>query len=297
MIIVKLLGGLGNQMFQYAAGRRLSIVHDVTLKLDTSWFSYRLPDGTARPYALGVFAIQENFATQEEVRSLTGEVSSDIYNRLRSLMQKLKLIHGQREMVKERFLHFDRTVLNLPENAYLEGYWQSEKYFLDVAGVLRKEFTLKEPLAGKNLEIADQIRNTCSVSIHVRRGDYVSNPGITEFHGVCEPAYYHRCIDELSRKFSNAHFFVFSDDPVWTRVHLNFDYPVTYVDHNDSDKGYEDMRLMSLCRHNIIANSSFSWWGAWLNPNPDKLVYAPQRWFNRPDIDTRDLVPSSWIRR
>ena len=296
MIIVKLIGGLGNQMFQYAAGRRLAIAHDVPLKLDTGWFNYMPAGDTTRRYALGVFPIREDFATTEEIRSVTGESSSKIWNRLHSLAEICGLVRASKNIVKERFLHFDQTILDLPNRAYLVGYWQSDKYFHDVDDILRREFTVKVPLAGKNLEIADQIRNTCSVSIHVRRGDYVSNPATTEFHGLCGLEYYRLCTAELARKVANPHFFVFSDDHDWTQQNLNIDFPVTYVDHNDSSEGHEDMRLMSLCCHNIIANSSFSWWGAWLNPNPSKLVYAPRRWFNREDIDTIDIVPSTWMR-
>jgi hypothetical protein len=283
-------------MFQYAAGRRLAIVHRVPLKLDTGWFNYMPPEDTTRRYALGIFPVQEDFATLDEIRSFTGESSSKIWNRLHSFAEKYGLAPASKHTVKERFLHFDQSILNLPNRAYLIGYWQSNKYFHDVENILRREFMVEAPLAGKNLEIANQIRNTNSISIHVRRGDYVSNPATTEFHGICGIEYYRLCIAELVKKVAYPHFFVFSDDHNWTHENLKIDFPVTYVDHNDSGAGYEDMRLMSLCRHNIIANSSFSWWGAWLNPNPSKLVYAPCRWFNRSDIDTKDLVPAEWIR-
>jgi len=296
MIIVRLIGGLGNQMFQYAAGRRLAKMHGVPLKLDTGWFDYIPPDDTARRYALGGFDIVEDFADAAEIRALTGESDSKVLNWLRDLLVAYGLFACRRGVVKEKFFSFDDTVLTLQDNSYLIGYWQSDRYFSDVADVLRQEFSVKEPLVGRNFEIADHIRNSCSVSIHVRRGDYITNPEIARFHGNCGLDYYQRCIDELTSIVPNPHYFVFSDDPVWIREHLNIKYPTTYVDHNDSSKAYEDLRLMSFCRHNIIANSSFSWWGAWLNSNPSKLVFAPRRWFNRPDIETKDLFPSTWIR-
>jgi hypothetical protein len=296
MIIVKLFGGLGNQMFQYAAGRRLALVHNVPLKLDTDWFNFMPLGDAARSYALGVFSFQEHIASEEEIRFFEGARKSKFRNMLNCFNKKSKFARDTQNIVKEKFFHFDQSILNLPDNSYLIGYWQSEKYFGDVAEIIRQEFIHCQPLAGKNLELADQIRNTTSsVSIHVRRGDYASNPVVAEFHGLCGLDYYRRCIDELARRVTNPHFFIFSDDPGWSREHLKFDFPLTHVDHNDISNGHEDLRLMSLCCHNITANSSFSWWGAWLNPNPSKLVYAPSRWFNNTDIDTKDLIPSTWM--
>lgn len=295
MIIVKLFGGLGNQMFQYAAGRRLALAHKVPLKLDLGWFDI-LSSSAIRPYALGAFAIEENIATKAEIRAITGERDSRIWNKVRDVLLQYGTSSAGLGVIKEKSFSFDESVLQAPDQAYLAGYWQSGKYFEDVADVLRQEFTVRFPLTGRNLDVADHIRSTHAVAIHVRRGDYITDKTINNFHGICGLDYYRHCIRRLTTMVSEPHFFVFSDDAAWTTEHLKIDHPTTYVNHNDSTNGYEDLRLMSLCRHNIIANSSFSWWGAWLNSHPSKLIFAPMQWFNNSDIETGDLIPESWIR-
>ncbi len=265
MIIVQLLGGLGNQMFQYAMARRLALKHQTALKLDiTAFQTYRL-----RFYELGCFNIAQTFAASDEKQSLT--------------------------LIKEPHFHFTRRALKYPDNVYIEGYWQSEKYFKDIESTIRQEFKVKEEPAGLNKEIGNEIRTTNSISIHVRRGDYVSNPVTNKYHGVCSRDYYQSCINGLVSRVSDPRFYVFSDAPEWTRENFSLSYPVRFVTHNGVEKAYEDLRLMSLCKHNILANSSFSWWAAWLNENPDKIVLAPKRWFNRDELDTSDLIPDSWI--
>jgi hypothetical protein len=152
-------------------------------------------------------------------------------------------------------------------------------------------------MSSPNEEMAHRIGGEESaVSIHVRRGDYVSDAGTNRFHGTCSVDYYHDAVDRISGFAPASHFFVFSDGIDWAKENLRLRQPVTYVDFNDGEKNYEDLRLMSLCKHHIIANSSFSWWGAWLNPNPDKIVIAPKKWFNDPSINTDDLIPNSWLR-
>jgi hypothetical protein len=199
-------------------------------------------------------------------------------------------------IVRERFFHFDKEILGLQGDAYLEGYWQSERYFSDIQEVIRSEFAfLSEPDA-ENERIGKEIQDTNAVSIHVRRGDYVSNPETNRVHGVCSLDYYIQAVRQIVERVKEPHFFVFSDDPPWVKANLFLDHRVTYVTHNFGDKSYEDLRLMSSCRHHIIANSSFSWWGAWLNPRPDKIVVAPERWFNNSNADTRDLFPAGWVR-
>lgn len=286
------MGGLGNQMFQYAAGRRLATQHYVHLKLDVGGLNARR-GVTKRQYELGGFAISEEFATADEIQALGWPDS-----RFRCLMDHLLKRCGSetsKHTFNESFFHFDPAFYTLSENVYLAGYWQSEKYFSGIEDIIRREFTVRLPIAGTDLIVADQIRNTCAVSIHVRRGDYVSSRQVAKLHGFCGLEYYASCIEDLARKVPNPHFFVFSDDPAWSRLHLSMKFPCTYIDHNCNGKGCEDLRLMSLCKHNIIANSTFSWWGAWLNENPEKLVYAPARWFNHNSANTVDLFPEGWI--
>jgi hypothetical protein len=179
---------------------------------------------------------------------------------------------------------------------YLDGYWQSERYFSDIAGVLRQEFTAEAPLDRENEALAAGIAAVNAVSLHVRRGDYVDDPTTNRFHGICAPDYYQRAVDFVASRVEAPRLFVFSDDLQWTRANLRFSVPMTFVDANPPDCGYRDMRLMTRCRHHIVANSSFSWWGAWLNPSREKIVVAPCRWFGASRNDTSDLIPPNWVR-
>jgi len=288
MIIVKLIGGLGNQLFQYALGRHLAYILQTELKLDIACFeTYKL-----RTYSLKNFNIQENFATLEEIRRFK-PISRKPIDRL---IFKIKQGFNRYSVIKEPYFHFYTEVLKAKDNTYLEGYWQSEKYFKDIEQIIHQEFTVKNELQGKNKEIAQHILDTNSISIHIRRGDYVTNPLTNKIHGTCTLEYYHQAVMLIVEKVKSPHFFLFSDDPEWVQRNIVLEYPTTHVDHNKADKDYEDLRLMSLCKHNIIANSVFSWWGAWLNKNPDKIVIAPKRWFNENSYNTKDLLPEPWIK-
>lgn len=286
MVIVRLKGGLGNQMFQYAAGRRLAHATGGELKLDASGYE----NNKTRSYGLGAFNIIEAFASKEDMpagikfawlprKGPGGPLSKKTVRR-----------------VEERHFHFDPGVLSLPDGVYLDGYWQSEKYFSDIRAVIRKEFTVKAPQAGRNREIAASIGSCVSVSVHVRRGDYISDPKTSRLHDVCGLDYYRRAIDLMAEKAGNPRFFIFSDDPEWVRKNMNVPYPAEFVDFNGPDNACEDLRLMSQCSHNIIANSSLSWWGAWLNPNPGKIVLAPERWLRTEEHDYSDVVPEGWVK-
>lgn len=292
MVIVRLLGGLGNQLFQYAAARRLSILHQTSLKLDISFFASQ----SLRRYGLGPFCIQEQLAEPEEialVRGLSGNWSNRICSRLNRRFTPFYRPHVYAEW---RLGPFSSDILRTSKDVYLDGYWQSEKYFADVGDVVKREFVIKYEQDHRSREVGEEIRNAQSVCIHVRRGDYLSESTTNQVHGVCGLDYYDRCVRFLAERIPNPQFFVFSDDIGWTRQNLHLEYSTTFVDHNGATREYEDLRLMSMCKHNIIANSSFSWWGAWLNTNPGKMVLAPRRWFNDPSLDTRDLLPDSWMK-
>ena len=292
MVIVKLNGGLGNQMFQYAAGRMLSIHHQTALKLDIA----ALAQDPLRNYNLGPFNIRPTFATTEEINHLKGTPDGLVLQKISALKQKIIPSIRQTVFYEAHIGPFNENILKTPRDVYLDGYWQSEKYFLDIENVIRDEFTIGLEQDLQSRDIAEVINETNSVSIHVRRGDYVSNPITYRVHGVCGLDYYTRCIELIAEKARDPHFFVFSDDPAWVSENLRFDYPMIFVTHNCGIRDYEDLRLMNSCKHHIIANSSFSWWGAWLSNSPGKLVFAPKRWFNISEPDTSDLLPSSWIR-
>lgn len=195
----------------------------------------------------------------------------------------------------EQGFTFDPKVFSR-NHTYFDGYWQTEKYFKHVADRLRAELTPSRPLSEYARSMLNEIRRANAVSIHVRRGDYISDPEINAYHGTCSPQYYQRAIHCIEQQVSSPHFFIFSNDYEWSVENFKFlNGSYTCVRGSDA-KNYEDMHLMSRCRHHIIANSSFGWWGAWLNPSKEKQVVAPKRWFaNVPKGDARDLFPEDWI--
>lgn len=290
MIITQVIGGLGNQMFQYAAGRALSLRNHSSLVLDISGFeSYELHQGFELQR---VFSHPFEMASTADVRKVLGWQSSASIRRI--ISRKPFAVFIRKRFVVEPHFHYWPEINNLAKDCYLSGYWQSEKYFSDAASQIRADFTFRMPLENQNAELAQQISQVNAVSLHVRRGDYANNPKTTATHGLCSLEYYSAAIRHVSERVQRPQFFIFSDDIDWVKNNLPLDFPCVYVKHNHGAGSYNDMRLMSLCRHHIIANSSFSWWGAWLNPSADKIVIAPRKWFaNQTDIT--DLFPAGWV--
>ena len=294
MIIVKLMGGLGNQMFQYAMGRAFSLRTNTILKLDLGWFATSGSGDIHRPYDLSNFNIIENIATVEDVNSLKA-CENRVCRKLRAITNRYVPLSWQSD-IQEKYFHFDPAILSIKHDAYLSGYWQSERYFADFADVLRNDFTFRKPLVAENKRLAEEMLEHNSVSIHIRRGDYVSIAKNASFYESCSLDYYYKGLAKISERQPDLHVYVFSDDIEWAKQNLDVAYPITFINHNHGENAFEDMRLMSLCKHNIIANSSFSWWGAWLNQSPEKIVIAPERWFAQGSNDTRDLLPGSWVK-
>lgn len=290
MIIVHLMGGLGNQMFQYAAARQIAQRLRTTLKLDVSAYA----TDELRTYNLSPFNIQEQFVIPEEMAAIRRPDRDRLLRYSQRLSRMFRLPFGWRTIQENHVRPFDPRLSKVFGNVYMKGYWQSEKYFADIRDIIRREFTVKSEPHAQNSAFAQMIGEVNSVSIHVRRGDYITNPQTNRFHGVSNLNYYQTSVAYLAARVGQPHFFVFSDDPDWCQANLQIPYPTTFVTNDGATKPHEDLRLMSLCKHNIVANSSFSWWGAWLNPNPEKIVCAPRRWFNDPNVDTRDLLPSDW---
>jgi hypothetical protein len=290
VVTVRLFGGIGNQMFQYAAARRLAVVRGVALRLDLSAFG---GEEKLRQFELHCFRVAgEILAAGTETSRPKSRVVRLVHSRL---MGKLRS-HYRGVYIKERSFHFDPEILNLQDNVYLDGYWQSEKYFKDIEATIRQDFKFTSDPGQLTMELAARITESESVSLHIRRGDYVTNRKTNEVHGTCSLDYYGRTTERLASRVRNPHFYVFSDDSQWSADHLKLPWPTTFVAGNGGERAYEDMRLMSLCKHHIIANSSFSWWGAWLSENPGKIVYAPARWFAGNKADTKDLLPETWRR-
>lgn len=291
MIITHIIGGLGNQMFQYAAGRALSSRHDQLLYLDTlDYAKYDLHQGFELER---IFSPSVNISTKEDISKLLGWQGHSILKKI-AQRTKLKILRSEALIIEPHFQYWS-SFCNLSDNCYLVGYWQSEKYFKSIESIIRKDFLFKLPMSTHNQWVADQIMSCNSVSLHVRRGDYVENINNLKIHGVCSLDYYRVAIQHIFDKTKQPHLFIFSDDITWVKYNLKIDLPCLYIDHNRGTESYNDMRLMSLCRHHVIANSSFSWWGAWLNPQPNKIVIAPAQWFNVTNIDSSDLCPVNWL--
>lgn len=291
MIIASIIGGLGNQMFQYAAARALALARGLPLRLDVSGFDgYGLHQGFELQR---VFCCDVQLATAEDVRKMLGWRAAPVVRRILA-RPSLAALRGKAFIVEPHF-HYWPGIRDVPAGSYLLGYWQSEKYFEDAAAQIRTDFTFRLPMSEVNTAWAERIGRCAAVSLHVRRGDYVSNARTHAAHGVCSLDYYRAAVRHVAGRVKSPEFFVFSDDIDWARDNLDIGHPCHYIDHNRGVESYNDMRLMSLCRHHILANSSFSWWGAWLNPRTDKLVVAPSRWFAGGGRRVDDLFPNGWV--
>lgn len=286
MIYVRLVGGLGNQLFQYACARAVALRNGVEVVLDTR----ELARGAAHAvYGLDRFAISARVGTGAELPPARGQV----------IRYALWRTGGMRpRFLRERGLGVNPAVLAAADGSYLHGYFQSEGYFRDQAAVIRDDLSILASPEGENARWLERIAaEPRAVSLHVRRGDYVGSAKGAAVHGTCDAAFFARAVAAIrDRAGIEPLLYVFSDDPVWARNNLRLGAEMVVLDHNAASAAVEDLRLMGICRHHIIANSSFSWWGAWRNPSPDKVVVAPLRWFNDPGLDNPDICPGEWIR-
>ena len=266
MIIVRIVGGLGNQMFQYAYAKALSL-KGYNVKLDISKFrKYKLHGG----YQLDKY-----------------KISLEVANSFSILLGKI----GIKKSKKEKSLLFEKKLKSLKGNEYIKGYFQTEKYFEEIRNTLLTDFIINQELSESTNKLSKQIsnhKNTCS--LHIRRGDYISDKKANSVHGTCNLDYYKKAINHIESKFKETQYFVFSDDISWAKENLQIE-NVVYVENKSIP--HEDLYLMSLCNNNITANSSFSWWGAWLNKNENKIIIAPKNWF----IDKENEVAcENWIK-
>jgi len=291
MIISQLIGGLGNQMFQYAAGRALSLQLGEPFKLDISGFlNYELHQGFELHR---IFNCTGDIASEVDVRGVLGWQFSPL---LRRVVSRLGLAALRRKAwLIEPHFHYWEGIKNAPSDSYIAGYWQSDKYFFKFATQIREDFSFRLAFDHINIELVKKIDGTNAVSLHVRRGDYVDNKKNASVYKQCSLDYYTGAIRYIKARVDNPHFFIFSDDIQWVKSHMEMGAQCQYVEHNHGTESYNDMRLMSRCKHHIIANSSFSWWGAWLGENLNKIVIAPNGWFSDQRI-TDDLLPRTWVR-
>lgn len=289
MIIVKIIGGLGNQMFTYACGRRLAEKHNTELLLELDSFNdYKWP------FVLDNFNIKAKINDCVETKYFT--IGARITNRI--LGKKKMCSIGGIKPVWEYKAAFNPEIMELQDNVFLDGYWGSEKYFKDITDIIKREFTLKS-LFSENTQLWKyKIKSEeMPVSIHIRRGDYLESALNRQIYAQMPVGYYYRGLELIREKVNVSALFVFSNDIAWCRENFDFDIPVYYVTGNDEFHGHEDMYLMSLCKHNIVANSTFSWWGAWLNRNEEKIVICPKKYYNIQDLwhDSSDIWPDKWI--
>jgi len=290
-LVFRIAGGLGNQLFQYATGRRMALQNGVPLTLDhISGFPR---DFYRRKYLLDLFNIQcEYVAPSESYATFTGRIRRRLQIRLnqgRPLEKKRFVLEGDQGYKPELLAY------RVTHPVYFEGYWQHEEYFRDIRDQLLEELTLRVPPDAENARLGERIDSVEAVCLHVRQLRNVPNipdakPIPTAPGEHLDSTYYQRAAERLAERVSNPHFFVFADYPNWAREHIHLPYPVEYVTHNGADRDYEDLRLMTRCRHFVLANSTFSWWAAWLSRNPSKVVIAPRAGIGR----GLQSVPPEW---
>jgi hypothetical protein len=279
-IRVKLTGGLGNQMFQFAAGYSVAKRNNVKLSLDLRRYNHRRDHNG--------FELEKVFDIYSKINFLKKPVNFGFVN-FKEILNNIDITF---HTFKEPHFHYTNKILDISKHSLLNGYWQSELYFKDYNQEIRKIFSFSKQLNERNSLIANEINQNDSISIHVRRGDFLLKTNNN--HNVDLKKYYFTAIEKTSKLFSNPKYFIFTDDPLWVTKNFNLDYSFTIVDINRGTDSFLDMYLMTLCKSNIIANSSFSWWGAWLNNMQDKVVYAPKNWFKDKTICTDSLIPNSW---
>ena len=283
MIVSRIQGGLGNQMFQYAYGLYLAERYDTELLLECS----HVAGDVLRSLMLDRWQVDVRHAPESVKRLLP---------RRRGGLGWKNLLGGKRPLkrVREKPFGFHPRFLDPGSHVFLDGYWQSEQFFPLLREQLQARFQPSGSVSNESTAIARRMAKVPAVSLHVRRGDYVQNQVTFETHGTCSLGYYQTCVEELLSRHEELQLFVFSDDHKWCRQHLRFACPTIHVDHNSTAEAHEDLWLMTHCRHHIVANSSFSWWGAWLRVDESGTVYAPERWFRDGRYNSQSIVPATW---
>jgi hypothetical protein len=292
MILLQLFGGLGNQMFQYAFGRHLAIKHNTQLVLDLSYVQSKFPLKkwtTPMQYELHIFPIHATLKHNIFKSSILYP-----FAKLEYIIKSQMYEKNMYNLFENNFL-FNESYLNVNENnIFVRGIFQTEKYFNSIEHIIREDFKFKAILDVQNLQHVHLIQNTNAVSIHIRRGDYVNIKKNAQKFLALDLEYYQKAIDVLATKIADPTFFIFSDDINWVKGNLKINFPKYYIKNNTAkNTSYIDMQLMSMCKHNIIANSTFSWWAAWLNTNQNKIVIAPKRWFQH--LANDNLLPNTWV--
>jgi hypothetical protein len=310
-VVVRLGGGLGNQLFQYAFGRRMALANDARLILDASGYrNVKEPDPRLGVRALGLDHFKIQGTVTREGSPTWGSVPPlperpwlrrkwvKWARKFKAATEAARPYHLRRVVSEADNKHFtfDPHVYNRPVRGTVifAGYWQTERYFQQVETLVRQELTVRDQLDGVNAQVAAMIQAADAVAVHVRHGDNAS--GVESGLGMLPRSYYDFAIRELRTAIKGARFFVFSEDIDWAKSFLQLGEEAVFVSHNSDSRNYEDLRLMSLCRHHIVANSTFSWWGAWLGKKEGQVVYAPLRYWQNVDRPNLDLYPTAWRR-
>jgi hypothetical protein len=295
MVISKLISGLGNQLFQYAIGRQLSIQKNTTLKLDVSFFENQ----NLRSYKLNKYCIKAEVSTNKEIKDFfdiynNQSIKAKIYRKSENLMPR-----RYRKVLREQSIwKYDPDILKASSKVYLDGYWQNFRYYQDLSPLIFEELVVNENYNDKIKKLISEVElNKSSVSLHIRRGDYITDTEANKFMGILPLDYYYKAITHIINNVSNPELYIFSDDLDWAKDNLKTHLPINLIDIENGTKDYIELDIMSKCRHNIIANSSFSWWGAFLNKNSNKIVIGPKQWVLPENINKNiELIFPSWIK-
>lgn len=295
MIVTRLIGGLGNQMFQYAFGLGLAQETDQELFIDVSGFeNYDL-----HALAIDNFAISGKRLPKSEIHRIPARYrgASRVQESVQSLLGRFRSAKSAPlTLRREKPFGFHSEYLAPEQNLYLDGYWQGESFFPQMQDTLRNEFALMDLLSSKSLDLSAEMADCESVAVHVRRGDYVTDSETGKIYRSLDARYYQTCLQNLKQHIRNPKVFLFSNDIDWCLTHLNVGIPFTPVAHNDATTAHEDLYLMSRCRHSVIANSTFSWWGAFLGADhSSRRVYYPDPWFHPGTLDGDALGCGEWI--
>ena len=291
MITVRLKGGLGNQMFQYAFGKATASKLNVNFQLDCTLLLDRGRGKKVvyRGYDLDIFKLQPQFNCSPALLRLLFSVKSATYGKLlRNWLQQ------NTKYYKEPYFHLDKEALQHPaDDTLYEGWWQAWKYFDSIQDELRADFTFKNPILPESMDLLNEINSSNSICLNVRRTDFVGNDTLD----AIDINYFKKAVDWITSHVTNPYFFIFSDDIDWCKAHIQLSHSHQFVEHHHKGVKFSNyLQLMTRCKHFIIPNSSFAWWSAWLGSHPEKIVVAPISWFNDPEIKTDDLIPAEWIR-